>query len=754
MGLADTAELAVRINLSGNASAGIDKLTRKVNGLGGSVARAGRGVGQIGAGFAKAGLVVGGAAVAGLGAAAKAAIDFEDAFAGVRKTVDEADLAKAGLSFESLARSFRDMATEVPIAATEFARLGETAGALGVKAGDIDDFVKVTALLGVTTDLTADQAADSLGRIGTILKFTGKDYENFADSLVALGNAGASTESEIIEISKRFAAEGKAAGLATTEIAGLASATASLGFAPERGGTALARVFANMGTNIALANKKGKAFASVTGKSIIDLQKALDSGDGMTVFLDVLKGIKGLSPTEANRTLKALGITNTSDRTIFRAMADNLPFVNEQLGIAADATGALSEEATKRFDTIRSKIQLLKNNLIEAGITIGEGFAPAIGRAAVKLSEFLKQDANKSALKALGEDIGKAIDGIDWGKVLEGARQFVGVMKSAVALVLEILGAVNKLPSEVKASAAALLLLNKASGGLIGAGVGNVVGGLAGGAIQGLGSKLPGVGRLFAQPVFVTNFPLGFGGAAGGATPGVVGAAGKGLSTLSKVFLVGEAIGLAVAVNDVRNSVSEQSTAIAQGLSNTTAAFIKSKPDAAAIPTALAGVRQGITDLQSNPLNAIVQGDALIELRKMRAALIAQQIATGTGTTANDREDRNKPTTQAVEEMRTEHSRGIAKLKAETQVVALNVQRKGEQTVGSVREGASLGASATRTGSASVVGAIYANRPIISTTVNVNATTVTKQYTVKERYGKSGGSRDRDSGAHPGGGGA
>lgn len=755
MGLADTAELAVRINLSGNASAGIDKLTRKVNGLGGSVARAGRGVGQIGAGFARAGLVVGGAAVAGLGAAAKAAIDFEDAFAGVRKTVDEADLAKAGLSFESLARSFRDMATEVPIAATEFARLGETAGALGVKAGDIDDFVRVTALLGVTTDLTADAAADSLGRIGTILKFTGKDYEDFADSLVALGNAGASTESEIIEISKRFAAEGKAAGLATTEIAGLASATASLGFAPERGGTALARVFANMGTNIALANKKGKAFASITGKSIIDLQKSLDSGDGMTIFLDVLKGIKGLSPTEANRTLKALGITNTSDRTIFRAMADNLPFVTDQLGIAAEATGALSEEATKRFDTIRSKIQLLKNNLIEAGITIGEGFAPAIGRAAVKLSEFLKQDANKSALKSLGEDIGQAIDGIDWGKVLEGARQFVGVMESAVALVLDILGAVNKLPGEVKSAAAALLVLNKASGGLIGAGVGNVVGGLAGGAIQGLGSRLPGVGRLFAQPVFVTNFPLGFG--AGGGLPGAAaGAAGLGAATIAGGAIITAAAAAAVIAvqQDQSNKNTDLSADIRSGLDSSIVGKSQSE-----LRTALAGVNQGITDLSSNPLYALVQGEALDNLRSMKASLesalnsrghegagfrpddATTPVVTEIGTLRKNMETSNGIVADRVSETTRETSRGLAIVDTGvSKATAAALETKRETT-----RGAALTAATTRTGSASVVGAIYANRPIISTTVNVNATTVTKTYTVKERYGPSGGSRNQNS---------
>lgn len=707
MALAETARLAVRIDMEGNAAAGVTNLQKKLNGLGGSLSRAGRGVGQVGAGFARAGLLVGGAAVAGLTGAAKAAIDFEDAFAGVRKTVDEADLTAAGTSFEELERTFRDMATTIPIAATEFARLGETAGALGVNVKDIDEFVRITALLGVTTDLTADQAADSLGRIGTILRFTGKDYETFADSLVALGNAGASTESEIIEITKRFAAEGKAAGLATDDIAGLASATASLGFAPERGGTALSRVFANMGTNIALANSKGKTFAKVTGRSIKDLQKSLDKGEGLGIFLDVLKGIKGLSPTDANKTLKALGITNNSDRTIFRTMAANLPFVNDQLEIAANATGALSEEATKRFDTVRSKIQLLKNGIVEAGITIGEGFAPAVGRAAQKLSEFLKQDTNKSALKELGEDIGKAIDDIDWQEVLRAARDFVGVMKSALSITMRIVSAVSALPSEIKGAVAGLLVLNKASGGLVGAGIGNVVGGLAGAAGQGLASKAPGIGKLFAQPVFVTNWPIGGmgGGVAGAAGGGAMGLLTKGLAVLSVV-------GAALGVIDTQQSQSNQNSGIASGIREGLNASIAGKtlPE---LRTALSAVNTGINDLQSNPLHALVQGEALTTLQGMRADL-ATQIT-------------------RVEALKTQADR----TKDDTVSATTKVQQATNETKRETTRGTSMIGSSVRSGTSQVVGAIARNRPVVTTIVNVSATHVSKTVNVTKRYGNT-----------------
>ena len=719
----ETAQLTVRLDLEGNLSSGIAKAQKQLGGLGRSVGQVGKGIGQVGAGFARAGLVVGGTAIAGLTAAANAAIDFEDAFAGVRKTVDEADLTAVGSSFDELARTFRDMATEIPIAATEFARLGEAAGALGVAASDIDEFVRTTALLGVTTDLTADQAADSLGRIGTILKFTGRDYEDFADSLVALGNAGASTESEIIEITKRFAAEADAAGLATTEIAGLASATASLGFAPERGGTALSRVFANLGTNISLANKKGKAFASLTGRSIEDLQKAIDSGDTLTIFTDFLEGLRGLSPTEANRVLKAAGITNTSDRTIFRAMAENLPFVNEQLGIAADATGALSEEATKRFDTVRSKLQLLRNNLVEAAITVGEGFAPAIGRAAEELSAFLKQDANKSELKRLGEDIGRAIDDVDWGEVLKGAREFVSVMKTALGFVMDILSAINKLPTEVKAAAAGLLVLNKASGGLIGAGVGNIAGGLAGAAIQGAASRAPGVGKLFAQPVYVVNFPPGFGTGAGGVagTAGKAGIAGLVAAAVPLVLTAGTMLAIAEFVGPgLRSTLGVPDNGQA------------SKPvDVGPLQVTFGGSQRAMSPNGQADLARVQEEQKRTNQRLESLRVMASRTKDDTVAAQNRVRD-------ATIETQRETSRGFGLLDQTTRITTA-------LQTGATAAAAVTTAFATQRGSSSIVGALYATRPQTYVNVNVNATTVTKSITRIERYGTSGGSRNRDS---------
>src|SRR3990172_619793 len=204
--------LEIILQARDKASGPINKVSGSLRGLSGAAGQVGRGVGKVGAGLIRVGAIAGTVVAGGLIASAKAAIDFEDAFAGARKTVDEADLAKAGLTFDDLARSFRDMATEIPIAATEFARIGETAGALGIAAGDIDDFTRTVALMGVTTNLTTEAAAEGMGKLGTILGLTGNQFGQLADSIVALRNKSASTEVEIVEMSKRFAAAGRQAG--------------------------------------------------------------------------------------------------------------------------------------------------------------------------------------------------------------------------------------------------------------------------------------------------------------------------------------------------------------------------------------------------------------------------------------------------------------------------------------------------------------------------------------------------------------
>ena len=144
--------------------------------------------------------------VAAASASVKAAMDFESSFAGVAKTVDGVTDKKGDLTDfgRELQQQFRDLAKEIPVSVNELNAIGETAGALGIPKQSITDFTKVMAQLGVTTNLTSEQAANAIARIQNIFGTAGQDTDRLASTLVALGNAGASTESEIVEMAQRI----------------------------------------------------------------------------------------------------------------------------------------------------------------------------------------------------------------------------------------------------------------------------------------------------------------------------------------------------------------------------------------------------------------------------------------------------------------------------------------------------------------------------------------------------------------------
>ena len=553
--------LEIVISAKDQFSGTANRVIGSLNQINTSASRVGRGVGQLAGGLSRLAFVAGGVAAAGLVASARAAISFEDAFAGVRKT---ADLTET--EFGKLAASFRSMATEIPISANELAHLGEIAGALGISGVDnIREFSRVTALLGVTTDLSADQAATSLGHIATILQLTGKDYDAFADALVNLGNKGASTESQIAGIAERAAGGAATVGLATSELLAWSAAIANIGVEVEAGGTNFQKFLIEATKFAAEGGDELDTLAKVSGMTA--KQWKADFGANPSSALSQF--VYGLGNLNQEQQVLALGMLGWDDQRMARillglaANTDNLSdaFVNA----GASAEGALSVEAQKRFDTLASKIKILKNNFVEAALTIGEGFTPALGRAVEKLTAFMGLDTTKTSLRKLGEDIGTALDNVDWQGILDGAKTFVGLLKDALSVLMA-------LPDQIKIGGAALITAFNTpfigpALGQVGKGLGNIGLGLLSGAGSLAGGKIGGLASLVAQPVRVVNWPLGFGMGGGGAAGGVAASGGgllgklvKGALGVTIVAMTAEAAFQLSGINDPRHQLPEGQT--------------------------------------------------------------------------------------------------------------------------------------------------------------------------------------------------
>ncbi|WP_413373288.1 phage tail tape measure protein [Paenibacillus taichungensis] len=116
------------------------------------------------------------------GVATKASIDYESAFAGVRKTVDATEE-----ELQDFSDGIRDMAKEIPQAATAIAEVAEAAGQLGIKNEAIMSFTRTMSDLGVATNMTSTQAATDLARLANITQMPQENFDRLGATIVGLG---------------------------------------------------------------------------------------------------------------------------------------------------------------------------------------------------------------------------------------------------------------------------------------------------------------------------------------------------------------------------------------------------------------------------------------------------------------------------------------------------------------------------------------------------------------------------------------
>lgn len=401
-------ELSIVMAVKGAAQA-ISQI-RAVDKATGNLGRtAGRGVRTAAGNLVKGATIIAGGTAALVGASVKAASDFETAFTGVEKTVAASDLELANLK-----KTILDLSTTIPISATELAALGEAAGALGVDVKNIDEFIRVTALIGETTDVSSEQAATSLGVLQNVLGLTAEEYERFGAALVGLGNDGASTESQILAITERFGAAGKLAGLTTTQILGLSSATASLGIEAEAGGTSLQKLALQGIEIVAQGGKKLELFARTAGMSAKQFERAWkeDAGGALT---DFLTGLGKLDQGQQVLTLGKLGLSGERLTRTLLGLANGSEELNRQMGVSEKAWEdniALQEEASKKFKTLSAQGQLLRNAFTRAGIAVGTGLLEPLSRVAGILTESLTDTKTIQKLERLGESLGASLESL------------------------------------------------------------------------------------------------------------------------------------------------------------------------------------------------------------------------------------------------------------------------------------------------------------------------------------------------------
>ncbi len=361
--------------------------------------------------------VAGTAVVAGLGAAVvgivgfsasatQAAISYESAFTGVLKTTDglvdaTGQLNSAG---EELRRGFIDLSKEIPITPEALASIGELGGQLGISRENLLSFTETIAQLGVTTNLSTEEAAVGFAQLANIMGTSQDLFDNLGSATVALGNNFATTERDIVNFASRMAGAAAIAGLTEADVLGIGAAFSSIGVQAEAGGTAVQKVLLGINTAIATGSDQVAIFANTAGLSAQEFANLWET-DASEAFRLFVEGL-GRQGDDAILTLEELGLTDQRLIRSFLSLAGAGDLLGQALATSNQAFAentALTKEAETRFATTESQIQLLKNTFFALKEAVGRGILPVLNKLIGVLKRLV--DENQDRIVAFFESI-------------------------------------------------------------------------------------------------------------------------------------------------------------------------------------------------------------------------------------------------------------------------------------------------------------------------------------------------------------
>ena len=341
---------------------------------------------------------------------AQASMDFETSITGVAKTTDLTDEELA-----AMADAIRELSTEIPATTEEIAAVAEAAGQLGIRKDALLDFTETMVQLGTATNMTADEAATALARFANITGTGADEYGRLGATIVDLGNNFATTEKEITEMATRLASAGTLAGVSEPGILALAAAMSSVGIEAEAGGTAMTETMNAIETAVANGAETLDEFSRIAGMSAEEFSSLWQS-DALSALTAFIGGLGQLDEQGESTVLvlEDLGLTGVRQSNMLKSLglaADQMSGAVELANAAWEENTALTDEASKRYQTTQSQLIMLQNSCDNMQAAIGDAYTPELKKLYAAgtdildgVSRFIRD--NPALVKALGVSAG------------------------------------------------------------------------------------------------------------------------------------------------------------------------------------------------------------------------------------------------------------------------------------------------------------------------------------------------------------
>lgn len=361
----DLGDAKITISAEDKASAKLDSISNKINGMSTTFIKAG-------GAMMGAGVVLGG----GLLALAKGAADFDMKMREVNTMI--------GLSetqFQALSDEVKELSSDVGIAA------GELSGALyqivsaGVDSAEAIDVLTVASKAAVAGVTDVETAADGLTTVLNAFKIPASEATNVADIMFTVVKRGKTTFEELSASMFQVAPIAAAAGVKFGEVA-----------------AAIATI-TKQGVPTAVATTQLRATIQAIIKPTEDMSAALQdmgykSGEAM-IQEEGLSGALNLLTDHVGGSLEPLGKMFGS----VEALGAVLSLTGENASTFADDLKATTEDAAGSVETayeemnegVGRQFEKLFNDIKELGIEIGEAILPILKEIIEKLKPIIEK---------------------------------------------------------------------------------------------------------------------------------------------------------------------------------------------------------------------------------------------------------------------------------------------------------------------------------------------------------------------------
>ena len=405
-------------------------------------------------GFAYTGIVAGVTAVTTAFQAFNTFGKYEQALAGVNKTLDLSER-----ELREMDQAFMDMSRSIPVTYEEIAGVAEIAGQLGIEKQHIESFTDTMIRMGSSTNLSAEDASMAIARLSNILGSSQGDADRWGSTIVELGNNLATTEQEIVDMSLRIAGMGKALGMSEADVLALAGSLSSLGIRAEMGGSAISTIMSKTASEISRGTEVGENWANVMGMSVEEVATLFEE-DAYGALIKMVEGLEEVDASGGNldQTLRDLGINEIRQLDVMKRLigaSDDLAASQDMANAEWEENNALLEESAKRYETFFSQVEMAWNGVRNIFKNVGEVFVMSsgeIGNAIVEVinkieeftNKFVDLDGNVTETGEAFVEAAKKIGGIAVGLGIAGAAFMAfGVGGAVTVAVAAGLGAIG-----------------------------------------------------------------------------------------------------------------------------------------------------------------------------------------------------------------------------------------------------------------------------------------------------------------------